>query len=133
MLQMPGSRNCGQIAVANLTGATLEEVTEIIGHEGGTKTVALVSCLMTLGHHVYSTKLTPIHQTEPWKLNDGSEIPENGLAKLSKGRGNWHWVAVKDGKILDGQTPTLNWKYPWKITSYLRVDLFIPSEEDHEF
>lgn len=121
VLQMPGSRNCGQIAVANLTGEELDYIEKLVGHNGGTKTVHLAKVLRKLGL-ACEDKLVPVHPVHPGLLNNGEFIPTLALAKLSRGTGKrWHWVAVVDGVVLDGQNPTLNWGGEWKITSYLRV------------
>lgn len=122
-LQMPKTRNCGQVAIANLTGCSLQEAEWAVGHSTGTKTVEIVNALRKLGYEC-SGKLVPLHQHEDGKLNNGKPIPANGIVKLARGKSKrWHWIAVKDGEFLDGARPTLKWEDHERVTSYMAVSL----------
>jgi len=64
-------RNCGQIAVAVITGQPLREVYEIIGHDGGTKTKDLARALRKFGYSC------------PNKLKKLKEKPKLAIGKLN--------------------------------------------------
>lgn len=106
--------NCGQIAVSVITGKSLREVYKVIGHDGGTKTIALTKALKYFGYDC------------PNKLKTLKEKPKLAIAKLShKLRYGWHWVVIDKDRIYDGAAGNkkgqVNWKRGHKITSYLPI------------
>jgi hypothetical protein len=108
IVQPPKTRLCGQIAVAVIADITLEEAIERVGHRKGTKTRALVGVLRDLGFIC------------PDRARALQTPPPLGLAIMrQKGRrgGNWHWVVVEDGRIIDGVEESDD----WRITSYVPV------------
>lgn len=107
-------RNCGQIAVAVITGKSVREIYKIIGHDHGTKTKDLVKALRKLGYSC------------PARLKCLKERPKLAIAKLDhKLRRGWHWVVIDGYKIYDGHYGTKNgtvkWKQGHRITSYLPI------------
>ena len=127
-IEQKNQRNCGQIAVAALTFATLDKVQEIIGHKHCTKTKELVAALRALGY------------TCPAKVQKWSTITwwrAQGIAQVHKeGRGGWHWVAIGVGEnghvqAFDGlrsgpmdladYMKYIEKAYGWRITSFLPV------------
>lgn len=99
---------CGQVAVAVIAGITLEEAIERVGHRKSTQTNALVHVLRGLGFIC------------PDRARAMKTPPPLGLAimrpKHRRG-GNWHWVVVEDGRIIDGMEESDD----WRITSYVPV------------
>ncbi len=127
-IEQKRARNCGQIAVAALTGNTLERVQEIIGHNRSTKTGMLVAALRTLGYSC------------PAKVQKWSTVTwwrAQGIAQVRKaGRSGWHWVAIGLGEnghvqAFDGQRSGpmdladyihyMEGACDYKITSFLPV------------
>lgn len=89
--QPPGSRLCGQVAVAALAGVTLEEAVHAVGHRHGSRTRDLVRALRSLG-------LEPL--AERCRRMDR---PAFGLAQVHlPGFSGWHWVAVDGAYVYDG-------------------------------
>jgi hypothetical protein len=87
-------RNCGQIAVASLTGKTVEEIEAIVGHSHGTKTKELAEALRKLGC-LCDERSRPLRQCATW--------PEAALLQVrGGGRPGWHWVAYENGMVCDG-------------------------------
>lgn len=107
-------RNCGQIAVAVITGKSLRKVYEIIGHDKATSTKDLAKALRKFGYSC------------PNRLKRLKEKPKLAIAKLShKLRSGWHWIVIDRNKIYDGNYGTKNgtvkWKQGHKVTSYLPI------------
>lgn len=113
--QIPGIFNCGQIAISNLTGLTLEEVTEAIGHDGPTRTKDLSRVLNDFGFPC-GEKLDPLCERPRYGLAKAA-IPSIYSGKI-KGR-DWHWLAVVDFILIDGRRQKLAPNS--RITSYLEV------------
>jgi hypothetical protein len=114
-------RNCGQIAVATLTGRSVEYVEKFIGHSHGTKTKELATALAAFGFR---------SRTRCKSHLEFSATPEFALAQVHNVmRPGWHWIAIGDGKAYDGRCEgpmTLRDYTEWlkpgdKITSYLEV------------
>ena len=112
--QERGKKNCGIIAVAVLTGVSIEIAANAIGKNGATTTKQLSCGLHKLGYEC------------PNRLQVGKR-PPLGIAKLvdPSRRSGWHWVVVDGEKIYDGinglPDGTVRWKKGWKLTSYLPV------------
>ena len=120
MVRQPkGSHICGQVAVSNLTGRPLKEVVSLVGHAHGTKTKELVKVLRKLG---FSCKNKCVRCR--------GLVPPNALLQLHEDgdKRHWHWLAMKNGRILDGATMKsskdefdINLFSGAVITSYLEV------------
>lgn len=122
--QPAGTRLCGQVAFAVLTGLTLDQAIRQFGHRHGTKTKEMVRHLRAFGYDC------------PDRLR-ACRRPELALAKLSREilyqdaygyvkrlERNWHWVVVDGDKIWDGETgdetgQPWGWHPTQRITSYL--------------
>ena len=91
--QPPGTRLCGQACLAMLTGRSLEEAVETVGHCRGTKTKELAKALRSLGSSC-GDRLVPFGKRG---------VPEGfrGLGKLRSGSGSWHWVVLWDSYAID--------------------------------
>lgn len=108
-------RNCGQIAVAVVTGKSVEEIEAHFGHDTGTKTKDLKRALDYYGY------------TIPNRLKRLKEAPDFCIAKLQHPlRKSWHWVVIHEDKIYDGvwgnETGTVSWLRGYKITSFLPIE-----------
>lgn len=111
-------RNCGQIAVAALTGASLDKVHELVGHRKSTRTKDLTKALRELGYWC------------PDKCS-ASVFGQFGIAQVRGKRSNWHWVAIGDGMVYDGLRSGpmeleqykryIDKAYQLRITSFLPV------------
>lgn len=101
--------NCGQIALAVITGKPLKEIYKLIGHNDYTNTRDLSKVLRKLGYKC------------PSKLQRLSEAPELGIGKLTfpNEKRDWHWVVIDNGKVIDG-TDTIAQK-GMRLTSYLPI------------
>ena len=124
--QVTGVRNCGQVAVAALTGASLAAVEYTVGHSHGTKASELRNALSQFGW--YSDARCYVKP---------SGTPFLGLAKLrradTKHSGSWHWIAMDGEWVYDGhqscplrlkdylEAAAIYFGVPVRITSYLRV------------
>jgi hypothetical protein len=115
-IKQGSKRNCGQIAVAVITGESLEKVSYVIGHDHGTKTKELAKALRFFGYDC------------PDRLQRLKERPKLAIAKLSTyGKSSWHWVVIDGDKIYDGvngtESGTVNWTWSncKRITSYLPI------------
>lgn len=114
--QPPGTSLCGQVAVANLVGCTLDEAIKAVGHSKSTRTLALAKALRSLGC-TCADKLDPL-----------APRPRFGIAKQArpgraKNRG-WHWVAIVNYEVVDGwDWGPLGHPEGTRITSYLEVEL----------
>lgn len=108
-------KNCGQIAIAVVTGKGLRQVYRVVGHAEGMRTDEVVRALRAFGLKTDSGLLTY------------KKPPSLAIAKLrTTGRARWHWVVVNNGRVIDGayQIPN-DWYFTgWnntKITSYIRI------------
>jgi hypothetical protein len=81
--------NCGQIAVAALTGASLDRVHELVGHRKSTHAKDLAKALRALGYWC------------PDRCH-ASMFGRFGIAQVRGKRKGWHWVAIGDGMVYDG-------------------------------
>ncbi len=112
--QPDDSNQCGQVAVAVVTGITLKQSIRIIGKKGCTNTKDLVFALRFLGYKC------------PRKCKKMPR-PPLAIAKLRAPdrKNGWHWVVVDGDKIYDGidgnERGQIIWKYGWKLTSYLPI------------
>ncbi len=107
--------NCGQIAVAVITGKSLREVYNVIGHDYSTRTKDLARALRFFGYDC------------PDRLRRLKERPKLAIAKLTLPKSSgWHWVVIDGDKIYDGINGTANGKVIWetgkRITSYLPIE-----------
>ncbi len=123
--QVTGVRNCGQVAVAALTGASLASVEYTVGHSHGTKARELRNALSQFGWY-----------SDP-RCYRKAVVPFFGLAKLrradTKGSGSWHWLAIDGEWVYDGhqscplrlkdypEAAAIYFGVPVRITSYLHV------------
>lgn len=94
-----GKTNCGQVAVASLTGVSVERVEGLVGHSGGTKTQELIRTLWLLDWRTYHERAIPMN----WLIG----YPDNCLAQVrgsgfGKGKHGWHWIAISGGQVCDG-------------------------------
>ena len=114
--QIKGVYNCGQIALCVITGKPLEEIIELVGHNGYTKTKDLARVLHKLGYIC------------PTKLRRLGTKPELAIARLSYPNTRyWHWVVIHKDKIYDGRNGNekgeVKWRKGLKITSYLPITM----------
>jgi hypothetical protein len=120
--QPEGSRLCGQVAVAALSGSTLEEAIHAVGHRHGSKTRELVHALLTLGLEPLASRCRKMTR------------PDFGLAQVHlPGYSGWHWIAVDGAYAYDGNergpiafslyetAAAKQYKRGARITSYLPV------------
>src|SRR5208282_1431115 len=115
---------CGQIAVAVLTGSTLDKVVQIVGHKHGTRTKELRAAFNALGFDCPVRR--PI--VKRWPDVPGAlliHIRENNAKKYTG-----HWVAVCDYVVYDGNGEApyglkdyeyLAKEQGWRITSSMPV------------
>ena len=97
LLQPSGSRVCGQVAVAVLTDKPVEEIYQLVGHKHCTKTRELIDALAKLGL-VTTSRCIPATRFV--------EIPHLALVQVhEKNRSGWHWIAMSDGRVYDGNLP----------------------------
>jgi hypothetical protein len=112
--QPVGTRVCGQIAVAVVTGITLEQAIRIIRKKGGTTTKDLAFALRFMGYKC---------PTRCMKISR----PPLAIGHLTNPRrkSGWHWIVVDGDKIFDGRNGNdrgqVAWPKDWKITSYLPI------------
>lgn len=113
--QEPGKNNCGQIAVAVITGKTVEEVSKVIGKKGCTKTKDLIKALRHFGYNC------------PNKCKKMSR-PRLGIGQLhdTNRKSGWHWIVVDGNQTFDGIWGDPNgyvymWPSTFNITSYLPI------------
>jgi hypothetical protein len=114
--------NCGQIAVATITGRSVEYVEKFIGHSHGTTTKELATALAAFGF---------VSRTRCKSHLEFYCIPELALAQVhSNVRAGWHWVAIGEGCVWDGrlldEMPIKQYfdrvkDHGERITSYLEV------------
>lgn len=110
ILQPKGSRLCGQTCIAMVTGKTITEIVNCLGHGKGTRTKDLVKLLRSFGYGV------------PDRLRRLSNPPRYAIAKQPKLRGNnWHWVLIWNGKRYDPAGTTYP-RYGSRLTSYLPIE-----------
>lgn len=113
--QPPDTHICGQIALAVITGMSLLDAIQLVGHEKGTKTREIVRALRGLGY------------TCPDRLGRAKEPPDLGLGALRRltGRGDWHWVVFDGPFVWDGAygkaDGTVEWPEHMRIFSYLPI------------
>lgn len=117
-------RNCGQIAVAVLTGASLKKIESMFGHHHGSYTRELVAVLRELGFKCPDRRKS----TRKWPTKDFFGIIH--IREQGDKRGG-HYVAVANGKVWDG-CATKPMKLPewiveeiirgWRITATLPVE-----------
>ena len=108
----PWQLNCGQVAIANLTGLELETIEDMMGHNERTLTVCLSEVLNELG----------------WECGDkliaNIPPPQYGIAKVvekwrrSTAKKYWHWMAVVEHELVNGYSIKIK---DYKVTSYLPV------------
>jgi len=108
-------RNCGQIAVAVVTGKPVHEIEAFLGHDIGTKTRDIAKAL---NHYGFSC---------PSRLKPMKNKPEFAIAKLMHPlRKGWHWVVIHNDKVYDGAwghpDGTVKWLRGYRITSYLPIE-----------
>ena len=108
-----GKTNCGQIAVACLTGKPVEEIEALVGHAHGSKTRELAKVLRALGYSCLSRCVPHFRFAKP---------PAFGLAQMrdEKRKSGWHWVAIGEGFVWDGalKSPVAASKYEAVISEY---------------
>ena len=110
--QQKGSKNCGQIALAVITGKSVKSIEKLMGHNQATVTKDLVKVLRKLGYKC------------PNRLKCLKEKPVLAIAKLThKLRYGWHWIVIYNDEIFDGVLQgDKKWKQGHKITSYLPIE-----------
>lgn len=106
---------CGQVAIAALSGCSVDDAISAVGHSRSTKTRELIPALRALG-------LSPL--AERCRL---MPRPDFGIAQVhAPGRSGWHWVAVDGDKTYDGvwgdASGVPRWPECFRITSYLPVE-----------
>jgi hypothetical protein len=109
------SRICGQIAVAVITGISVEESKKLIGKNFGTNTKDIAKALRKMGYKC------------PNRCKRLKEKPKLAIAQVRKPskKSGWHWVVIHEDKIYDGidgnPDGTVNWIKGQRITSYLPI------------
>lgn len=109
----PAYLNCGQVAIANLTGVDLLTVEQMIGHDERTLTVHIAEVLNELGWKC------------PDKLIANIPPPQYGIAKVveawrrSTAKKYWHWMAVVEHELVNGYSVSMD---TYRVTSYLPVE-----------
>ena len=111
----PPKNQCGQVAVAVITGISVTEAVELVGKKGCTKTKDLVAALRKKGFKC------------PDRCRKMMPMPPLAIAQVRRpGFSGWHWVVVDGNKIFDGRfgnrDGTVNWPWDWRITSYLPIE-----------
>lgn len=115
-IEQKRKRNCGQIAVAALTGAPLEKVHQLVGHMHGTRTWELSIALERLGYES-PMRACPV----AWQKALATFWDCFGIAQVhQEGRAGWHWVAI--GKDDSGHTCVYdgNRSGPMELAAYMR-------------
>lgn len=113
MIEQPkGTRLCGQIAVAHIADVPLALAISAFGHKHGTTVKQVIRALAYFGYGVETTRLRKL-----------AAAPALGIGKMRwrKPDGNlrgWHWVAIREGKVWDGQEHTM----PGEVTSWLVIN-----------
>ena len=108
-------KNCGQLAVAMVTGKSIEKVENYFGHDHGTKSKDLAAALKHFGFSCSNRLLVM------------KERPICAIAKLKyPSKSGWHWVVVYKDKIYDGvwgqPDGTVEWPRGAKLTSYIPIE-----------
>jgi hypothetical protein len=115
-IRQKSMRNCGQIAVAMLVDRPLEDIAEVISHNHGTRTKELVRALRHFGY------------TCPDRMK--RKPVDFGLAQLhSPDRSGWHWIAIGEGKVWDGNSLgpiSLDEYKKWDLRPDQRITSFLP-------
>lgn len=116
-------RNCGQIAVAVLSGKPLAEIEKIVGHDHGTRTKDL------------SRALSECDLSAPRRRKASRQWPSKrwiGIAhtRAKDKKTGGHWIVIHRGKVYDGcamRVMTIeDYKseidnHGWKLTALLPV------------
>ena len=115
--QKDNGKNCGQIAVAVITGCSIKKADEAIRCKKYTNAKELSNGLRKLGYKC------------PSRLKVLKNKPKIAIAKLKKpNKSNWHWVVIYKDKIYDGyygnKDGEVSWEDSWRITSYLPVEKY---------
>jgi len=118
------TRICGQIALAVITGLSVEQAIRQVGHEHGTTTRVLARHLRAFGYEC----------GDRCRRRARSEMPDLALAQLhSPNWRGWHWIVVDDGVVFDGRERRRRavglrayefdaWRFDGaRITSYLAI------------
>lgn len=108
----------GQVAAAVISGRSVEEIIERIGHSHRATTRELIR---VLGHYGYLCATRCVLATRL------KEPPKLALAQVHPARSSFcHWVAVEDGRIFDGvwgdAYGVVDWPQDFRITSYLLIE-----------
>lgn len=118
--QNEGTTNCGQIAVAVITGHDYKEIVRYVGHENGTRSRDLVRALRRAGFTAPSRCIV---------LTKDRELPTNSIVRVRREKQTMsHWVAVSNGIVYDGNwgrpLPRKEWQKLWndcRFTSFIPV------------
>ena len=100
VLQPDDSRVCGQVAVAVITGKTLEEVCVVVGHRKSTKTRDLIAALKELKRDCAGSRCIPTRSFFDEK--EGTFLAQVRGTCITDVKCNWHWAAVHGGLVYDG-------------------------------
>ena len=113
--QPQGTPLCGQVAVAVITGAPLEDVIARVGHKRGTKTWELVRVLDSYGYGALGRARA-------------LSVPPTlalGILRHPTWKRNWHWVVIDGPHVWDGLFGAADGKVYWpsdaRVTSYVPV------------
>jgi hypothetical protein len=108
----------GQVAAAVISGRSVEEIIQQIGHSRRATTRELARVLGQYGY------LCPDRCVSARKLHD---LPKLGLAQVSAPHSSRrHWVAIENGHIFDGvwgdAYGVVEWPQGFRIMSYLPIE-----------
>ena len=108
----------GQVAVAVVTGRSIEEIIERVGHSHHATTRELATVLDYYGF------LCPRRCVS---AKDPRELPKLALAQVHSPRSSrWHWVAIENGRIFDGiwgdSYGVVSWPSDFRITCYIPIE-----------
>ena len=118
-IKQHGETNCGQIAVAVITGCTYEEIVRYVGHEIGTRTAELIQAVRRAGFSAPSRCVL---------LSKKVELPANAIVRVHREKHKTtHWVALSNGVVYDGNSEEALSLVEWqKIWHDCRFTSFIP-------
>lgn len=112
-IQQPTDTTCGQTCVAMIVDRTVDEVCELMGKKGKTRSKDLVKVLQ---HFKFDC-------SPSIRVNQQTKFPPLAILKLRHPTDKtWsHWVVRKDGNDYDPSSEVCALAYGWKLTSFIEV------------